>query len=100
MRKKEMCHLFNIQQIILIRQTSISPFRSASPSRAPARMAPPPPRAAAHPPATVPPQQMMQPQQRQPGMFAQMATTAAGVAVGSAVVCVNFGRTSLYVVTI
>ena len=31
----------------------------------------------AHPPAAQP---------RQPGMFAQMATTAAGVAVGSAVV--------------
>lgn len=43
---------------------------------APARTAPPPPPAAAtHAPA----------QQRQPGLFAQMASTAAGVAVGSAV---------------
>jgi hypothetical protein len=40
----------------------------------PARQAP---MAPAHPPAAQP---------RQPGMFAQMATTAAGVAVGSAVV--------------
>ncbi|KAI7896519.1 uncharacterized protein EV154DRAFT_241681 [Mucor mucedo] len=34
---------------------------------------------------TPPPPAVAQPQQRQPGMFAQMATTAAGVAVGSAV---------------
>jgi len=67
--------------------------RSASPSRsysAPARAAPP--RAVAPPqrsnvPAAAPPAapapMMAQPQQ--PGMFAQMATTAAGVAVGSAI---------------
>jgi hypothetical protein len=39
--------------------------------------APAPQMAPAHPPA---------PQTRQPGMFAQMASTAAGVAVGSAIV--------------
>ncbi|XP_061197253.1 coiled-coil-helix-coiled-coil-helix domain-containing protein 2-like [Saccostrea echinata] len=40
----------------------------------PARAAPPPP-----------PPMVAQPQPRQPGLMAQMATTAAGVAVGSAV---------------
>ncbi|CAB1348935.1 unnamed protein product [Coregonus sp. 'balchen'] len=61
----------------------------------PARMAPPPPpmaRAAPPPsyapaPAHAPPSAMAVPAAaapRQPGMFAQMATTAAGVAVGSA----------------
>lgn len=61
----------------------------------PARMAPPPPpmaRAAPPPsyapaPAHAPPSAMAAPAAvapRQPGMFAQMATTAAGVAVGSA----------------
>ena len=55
--------------------------------RAPARSPSPPARqAAAHPPAPMPPQQMQPAGQRQPGMMAQMATTAAGVAVGSAVV--------------
>lgn len=39
----------------------------------------------AHPPPAAPPAPM-QAAPRQPGMFAQMATTAAGVAVGSAVV--------------
>jgi len=51
-------------------------------SNVPARMAPAP-TAPAHPPAA-PAAAVAQPQQ--PGMFAQMATTAAGVAVGSAVV--------------
>lgn len=53
---------------------SSMPARSSVPARAPA---PAPP---AHAPPAAP---MMQ--QKQPGMFAQMATTAAGVAVGSAV---------------
>lgn len=60
------------------------------PARARAAPAPAPAKAAAAPPTQpVPTQQhppapmMAQPQQ--PGMFAQMATTAAGVAVGSAV---------------
>ena len=48
----------------------------------PARTSPTP-TAPAHPPAA-PAAAVAQPQQ--PGMFAQMATTAAGVAVGSAVV--------------
>ncbi|EGW30324.1 uncharacterized protein SPAPADRAFT_63182 [Spathaspora passalidarum NRRL Y-27907] len=52
--------------------------RSAHTAAAPAYHAPPPPAAAAAHPA-----QAAQP--RQPGMFAQMASTAAGVAVGSAV---------------
>lgn len=52
-----------------------------SPSNLPARTAPATP---AHPPAAAPATGVAQPQQ--PGMFAQMATTAAGVAVGSAVV--------------
>jgi len=50
-------------------------------SNLPARTAPAAP---AHPPAAAPATGVAQPQQ--PGMFAQMATTAAGVAVGSAVV--------------
>lgn len=54
------------------------------PSHVPARAAPPPPPAPVQPPASA----IGAPQPRQPGMFAQMATTAAGVAVGSAVVCV------------
>ncbi|NXQ62141.1 CHCH2 protein, partial [Anthoscopus minutus] len=61
------------------------------------RMAPPasraPPRRAASPspaprasvPAAAPPSAVAAPAQRQPGLMAQMATTAAGVAVGSAV---------------
>merc|ERR1719187_1499890 len=56
----------------------------------PARAAAPPARAAAAPPPpsqmqTAPPAQMAAPQPKQPGMFAQMASTAAGVAVGSTV---------------
>ena len=57
------------------------PFRSYSSAPAP-RPAP-----AAHPPAPPPPAAPMAAQPKQPGLFAQMATTAAGVAVGSAVVC-------------
>ncbi|CAF4415719.1 unnamed protein product [Rotaria sp. Silwood2] len=56
-------------------------MRSSSPSRAP-RPAPPPPRAVAHPPPAAP---AMAPQGRQPGLFSQMAATAGGVAIGSAV---------------
>ena len=55
------------------------------PSHVPARAAPPP-----SAPAHAPPAAVGAPQPRQPGMFAQMATTAAGVAVGSAVVCISF----------
>jgi len=58
-----------------------SPTRARSPvSSVPARAPPPPPAPVAH---AAPPPAVAQP--RQPGMFAQMATTAAGVAVGSAV---------------
>ncbi|MGH0153322.1 UNVERIFIED_CONTAM: hypothetical protein FKN15_036473 [Acipenser sinensis] len=58
---------------------------SRAPSRPMARAAPPP--AASSVPAHPPPSAMAAPSAapRQPGMFAQMATTAAGVAVGSAV---------------
>ncbi|KAI7871325.1 hypothetical protein BDF14DRAFT_1765776 [Spinellus fusiger] len=57
----------------------------------PTRQAPPPaqaPRAApqqAMAPAAAPPSALAQAAPQQPGLFAQMATTAAGVAVGSAV---------------
>jgi len=52
--------------------------------RSPPRAAPPPRQTMpAHPPPASPAPMGAQP--RQPGMFAQMATTAAGVAVGSAV---------------
>ncbi|ESO12684.1 hypothetical protein HELRODRAFT_187955 [Helobdella robusta] len=68
------------------RRSGGGPARRSSPSRGlssrsnlPARTAPPPPPA----PVQAPPSAVGQP--RQPGMFAQMATTAAGVAVGSAV---------------
>lgn len=46
--------------------------------------APPPPRAVAHPPPAAP-TPVMAPQGRQPGLFGQMAATAGGVAIGSAV---------------
>lgn len=52
-----------------------APARASVPARAPQHA--PAPMAQAPPPMAAP---------RQPGMFAQMATTAAGVAVGSAVV--------------
>ena len=55
-------------------------MRSSS-ARAPP---PPPPRAVAPAPQAAP-APVMAPQGRQPGLFAQMAATAGGVAVGSAV---------------
>lgn len=59
-----------------------SQSRSASTMAAPAAYHPPAPAASAsHPVAAAPAQAAPQ----QPGLFAQMATTAAGVAVGSAV---------------
>lgn len=61
--------------------------RSASTMAAPASFGGAPARAApaAAPAAAAPAAAAGQAQPRQPGMFAQMATTAAGVAVGSAV---------------
>ncbi|KAI9094071.1 hypothetical protein DFS34DRAFT_629841 [Phlyctochytrium arcticum] len=64
--------------------------RSAAPSRPAAQRTQtrPATTAASHPPAhqaPPAPPAVQQGQPRQPGMFAQMATTAAGVAVGSAV---------------
>ncbi|CAN7988299.1 unnamed protein product, partial [Ixodes pacificus] len=58
-----------------MRRAAPSPQQAARPA-SPVQQTQPVP-AQAHPPATMAPQQ--------PGMFAQMATTAAGVAVGSAV---------------
>ena len=52
------------------------------PSRVPAKV---PVAAPAHPPPTASAVGAAQP--RQPGLFAQMASTAVGVGVGSAVVC-------------
>ncbi|KAM5131173.1 coiled-coil-helix-coiled-coil-helix domain-containing protein 2 [Callospermophilus lateralis] len=56
-------------------------------SRAPQMRAAPRPAPAAQPPAAAPPAAVGSPAAapRQPGLMAQMATTAAGVAVGSAV---------------
>ncbi|XP_034405151.1 coiled-coil-helix-coiled-coil-helix domain-containing protein 2 [Cyclopterus lumpus] len=68
--------------------------RSRSSRMAPPARAPPPPMARAAPPPSYAPAPMHAPPSsvgapaaapKQPGMFAQMATTAAGVAVGSAV---------------
>lgn len=64
-------------------------FFRAAPRRAPARAASPTPRhtqpvpTQAHPPAPV----AAAPQQ--PSLFGQMAATAGGVAVGSAIVCIS-----------
>lgn len=55
-------------------QIPLSPFSRSAPAHAPAPVAPAPSAVA---PAPVQP--------KQPGLMAQMATTAAGVAVGSAV---------------
>ena len=56
---------------------------------APARSAAPAPtRSAAPAPVAQQPSAVGMPQQRQPGMMAQMAATAGGVAIGSTVVCV------------
>ncbi|XP_006641088.2 coiled-coil-helix-coiled-coil-helix domain-containing protein 2 [Lepisosteus oculatus] len=65
------------------RMSRVPPPASRAPPRPMARAAPPPSSLPAHPP----PSAMAAPSAapRQPGMFAQMATTAAGVAVGSAV---------------
>ncbi|XP_067221767.1 coiled-coil-helix-coiled-coil-helix domain-containing protein 2 isoform X2 [Chanodichthys erythropterus] len=67
------------------RTSRMSPPSYSSPSPPPmARAAPP--RSYAPAPAAPPPSAVGAPAApRQPGMFAQMATTAAGVAVGSAV---------------
>ena len=58
------------------------------PSRVPARASPPPPPAPVH----AQPSAVGAAQPRQPGLLANMASTAAGVAVGSAVVgsCMQF----------
>ncbi|KAF9105452.1 hypothetical protein BGX29_012218 [Mortierella sp. GBA35] len=63
------------------RKASTMPVRQAPPPPAPVHQAPPQQMTA--PPAQ--PSAMAHPAPQQPGLFAQMATTAAGVAVGSAV---------------
>ncbi|KAF9180016.1 Coiled-coil-helix-coiled-coil-helix domain-containing protein 2 [Haplosporangium sp. Z 767] len=76
------------------RKASTMPTRQAPPPPAPTRAAPPPQQMTA-PPAQ--PTAMAQPAPQQPGMFAQMATTAAGVAVGSAVGhTIGAGITSMF----
>ncbi|XP_062815464.1 coiled-coil-helix-coiled-coil-helix domain-containing protein 2 [Anolis carolinensis] len=57
------------------------PASRAAPPMRPA----PPPAARSSVPAAAPPSAVASPAPRQPGLMAQMATTAAGVAVGSAV---------------
>ena len=60
---------------------SASPLRRATPPPRPAPAAP----QQSHVPMQAPPSAMGMPQ-RQPGLMAQMAATAGGVAIGSAVV--------------
>ena len=71
-----------------VRARSSSPLtRSASPPRAvPPQRAAPPAQANRNVPMQPPPSAMGMPQQKQPGLFGQMAATAGGVAIGSAVV--------------
>lgn len=59
----------------------LPPSRRAAPPPPPPRAAPAPP-----PPAAAPPPGAAAAAPKQPGLFAQMAATAGGVAVGSAVV--------------
>ncbi|CAO3628689.1 unnamed protein product [Mucor hiemalis] len=66
------------------RSAHTMPARQAPPPSAP-RPAPPAPQQHAMAPAPAAPSALAQAAPQQPGMFAQMATTAAGVAVGSAV---------------
>ncbi|NXN84105.1 CHCH2 protein, partial [Bombycilla garrulus] len=64
------------------RTSRVAPPASRAPPR---RAASPSPAPQAAVPAAPPPSAVGAPVQRQPGLMAQMATTAAGVAVGSAV---------------
>ncbi|NXQ14532.1 CHCH2 protein, partial [Peucedramus taeniatus] len=64
------------------RTSRVAPPASRAPPR---RVASPSPAPQASVPAAAPPSAVGAPAQRQPGLMAQMATTAAGVAVGSAV---------------
>lgn len=66
---KMKCRIYFVLNVVVI-------FRMAPSSNVPARAAPPPTAPMAAPPAGP----------QQPSMFAQMAATAGGVAVGSAVV--------------
>lgn len=74
---------------------SSAPVRSAMPSRAAHHAPPPSPPMRAAPPtaahATPTPMGMANaPSSQGPGLMAQMAATAGGVAIGSAVVCLIF----------
>lgn len=77
----------------MVRRRSASP-RASGPVRAPSSPMRAPARTATTP-ATIPKQAPMATQQRQPGLLGQMAATAGGVAIGSAVVLfllvLNFG---------
>ncbi|XP_057242708.1 coiled-coil-helix-coiled-coil-helix domain-containing protein 2 [Malurus melanocephalus] len=64
------------------RTSRVAPPASRAPPR---RAASPSPAPRASVPAAAPPSAVAAPGQKQPGLLAQMATTAAGVAVGSAV---------------
>ncbi|NXH43365.1 CHCH2 protein, partial [Dicaeum eximium] len=64
------------------RTSRVAPPASRAPPR---RAASPAPAPRASVPAAAPPSAVGAPAQKQPGLMAQMATTAAGVAVGSAV---------------
>lgn len=77
--------------LMLMQKSNSSTLASPKPASAastnlPARA--PPAAPPAHAPAAAPPMQA-----QQPSMFQQMAATAGGVAVGSAVVCIFFNIT-------
>ncbi|KAF9928570.1 hypothetical protein FBU30_002308 [Linnemannia zychae] len=77
------------------RKASTMPVRQAPPPAAPAPAHHAPPQQMTAPPAQ--PSAMAAPAPQQPGLFAQMATTAAGVAVGSAVGhTIGAGITSMF----
>ncbi len=76
----------NIFFFFLRRQMSSAP--ASRPSPPPAARAAPPPSAVAHPAPTAVSPTSAAPQQ--PSMFQQMAATAGGVAIGSAVVSISF----------
>merc|ERR1711978_325928 len=89
LRKKTIYTLllgFFIEYKMPRRGRAMSPAPRAPPAPAPRAAAPPPPPPAqvpAHAPPAAPAPMMAQPQQ--PSLFKQMAATAGGVAVGSAV---------------
>ena len=85
--RKETLEKCQLSLIIALSKCAISYETILSFNRAPARPAParPAPAAVAHPPPAAP----MAAQPKQPGLMAQMAATAGGVAIGSAVVSIH-----------